>query len=643
MRRHVGEGILGIRFIHRSGSSRSVRRMHFVAQALHFLTDLPMHSRTYCLFIFVFALIGWCRSPASAHEAPRPNIVIVMTDDQGYGDLGWTGNPVLKTPVLDRLAGESLRLSNYHVSPTCSPTRAALMTGKFSNRTGVWHTIAGRSLLSSEHRTMAEVFTEAGYRTSMFGKWHLGDNAPMRAHERGFENVLCHGGGGVGQTPDYWDNAYFDDTYFRNGKPESHTGFCTDVFFEAAIDEIGKAAADERPFLVYLAPNAAHGPMHAPPEFSAPYESQGTKVANFFGMIANIDFNMGRLLEAIDSSGQADNTLVIFTTDNGTASGSKVYNAGMRAAKGSEYDGGHRVPMTLRWPAAGWGGGVDIDTLAAHVDMLPTLMDVALGQEADESVDGQSIAELLNSPESSPSKELAERILVTDSQRILRCQKYRKSATMMGTMRLINGKELYDLSTDPAQKRNIADKNPELVQRLLSAYDGWWESISPASVPLVAIPLTTPDQTGVVLTCHDWVTEKATPWNQASIRDRPDWSRLSGYWNVMVDEPGTYAISLRRYPLEVSVPLDSEMMPGADVPGVQAYRARVGKAIKAKTAKIEIHGVSMEKDVAAKAESVDFEVRLPEGQTTLTATFVDAEGTEYGVYYAVVKRVAAGE
>ena len=280
----------------------------------------------------------------SLHAADKPNVIIVITDDQGYGDLSCHGNPVLKTPNLDALHAESVRLTDYHVSPTCGPTRAALMTGHFSNRTGVWHTINGRSILRENEVTMAQVFQKAGYATAMYGKWHMGDNYPSRPEDKGFAEVYRHGGGGVGQTPDYWDNAYFDGSYHHNGEIVPAKGFCTDVFFAQATEWIQAQAKKEEPFFAYIATNAPHGPMHCPPEWSAPYSDQPQGLANFLGMIANIDHNVGQLRAAVAEAGIADDTIFIFTTDNGTSSGSKIFNAGMRAQKGSEYDGGHRVP-----------------------------------------------------------------------------------------------------------------------------------------------------------------------------------------------------------------------------------------------------------------------------------------------------------
>ena len=212
--------------------------------------------------------------PAIRLRKSAPNVVIVITDDQGYGDLSCHGNPVLKTPSLDALYAESVRLTDYHVSPTCAPTRSSLQSGHWANRTGVWHTIMGRSMLRVGEPTIGEVFSNAGYATGMFGKWHLGDNYPFRPEDRGYTHVLRHGGGGVGQTPDFWDNAYFDDTYFLNGTPTKFKGYCTDVFFENAKQFITEQAEANKPFVAYISTNAPHGPLHAPKESAKKYADQ---------------------------------------------------------------------------------------------------------------------------------------------------------------------------------------------------------------------------------------------------------------------------------------------------------------------------------------------------------------------------------
>ena len=231
-----------------------------------------------------------------------PNLIFIITDDQGYGDIACHGNPELETPHLDQMARESVQLDYHHHDPLCSPSRAALLTGQYAARNGVWHVIHGRHLLNPAAVTMAEIYAASGYRTAMFGKWHLGDNYPFAPQHRGFDNTLCHRGGGVGELPDYWGNNYIDDVYFRNGVPTRCLGYCTDVFFEAALDFI--AANSDAPFFVYLAPNAMHAPHIVPEEYAAPYLERGIapERANFYGMIANFDENLGRLLRAAASA-----------------------------------------------------------------------------------------------------------------------------------------------------------------------------------------------------------------------------------------------------------------------------------------------------------------------------------------------------
>ena len=285
------------------------------------------------LSIFLLSVLLYaCSSQQEkvSNTTDKPNVIIVITDDQGYGDLGHTGNPIIKTPALDKFSAESVNLTNYHVGTTCAPTRAGLLTGRNCNRNGVWHTIMGASILNADEVTLANVLQDNGYRTGMFGKWHLGDNYPFHPHNRGFDETLYHGGGGVGQTPDYWNNDYLDDTYFRNGVPEKKSGYCTDVWFDEAIKFI--EASKEGPFFCYLSLNAPHGPYNVPINYYNLYKDE-TNISElqkrFYGMITNIDDNFDKLVNKLDGLGIAENTILIFTTDNGTA-------AGYRADKGSD-------------------------------------------------------------------------------------------------------------------------------------------------------------------------------------------------------------------------------------------------------------------------------------------------------------------
>lgn len=585
----------------------------------------------------LFALFLLTTTVFGAPGAERPNVVIVITDDQGYGDLSCHGNPVLKTPHIDELHKEAVRLTDYHVSPTCSPTRSAFLTGHWTNRTGVWHTIMGRSMLRENEVTMGQIFKDAGYATGMFGKWHLGDNYPFRPEDRGYTEVMRHGGGGVGQTPDYWDNAYFDGAYWHNSKPEQVQGFCTDVFFDYAKRFIRSSKKQNKPFLAYIATNAPHGPMHAPEEWAAPYaDVKNVGLQHFFGMIANIDDNVGKMRKFLADEGLAENTIFIFTTDNGSSSGWRLFNAGMRAGKGSEYEGGHRVPFFVSWPAGGIGGGVDVDSTTAHVDVVPTLIELCgLNRPRKVRFDGISLGSVLKDPKTAG---LASRILVTDSQRVKDPIKWRKSSVMQGKWRLINGKELYNIGDDPGQKTDIASQNPAVVQRLSQFYEQWWADLEPSFKQNAAIYLGHPKDNPARLTSHDWITTGSTPWNQAHIRKATNGDGNTGFWNVHVHSSGRYTIRLRRWPETADLPINAPLAPGAPVPGTRAFRTTPGVAISPVKAAISIGDVNEEQKIDPSSKEVVFDVVLKKGRTRFTALFTTADGENYGAYYAYVEK-----
>jgi len=577
-------------------------------------------------------------------RAASPNIVFVITDDQGYGDLGYTGNPIIKTPEIDKLAGQSTGLSDYHVGPTCSPTRCSLLTGHWTNRTGVWHTIMGRSMLRENEVTIGQMFKDGGYQTGMFGKWHLGDNYPYRPEDRGFTEVYRHGGGGVGQTPDVWDNAYFDGSYFHNGEIVGAKGFCTDVFFDQANQFIKKCAGEKKPFFAYISLNAPHGPLHCPQNYLDMYKDQSDKIAGFYGMITNIDDNVGKTRELIKSLGIEDNTIFIFTTDNGTATGAKVYNAGMRGGKGSPYDGGHRVPFYIYWPEGGLTQEHDVDELTHMVDIVPTLLELAdVKKPEGVKFDGVSVAELLDPAD----KEIdwPARFVISDSQRVRDPIKWRGSAVMSEQYRLINGKELYDIDADPGQKKNLAKELPDVVKTMRDFYDKWWAELEPTFAQTTEIYLGHPDHPKVTLTAHDWIQEVYPPWHQGSIRSN-QWQKPSkelkhvGHWAVKVVEDGNYRISLRRWPEESGTAINAELPAGDNVPGVtKAFRAVPGNGIGASKATLRIDGKDLEsKPVKGEEGGIAFETELKAGSYKLAPYFTIPDG-ELGAYYTIVERL----
>jgi len=578
-----------------------------------------------------FALLA----PTLLLAADKPNVVIVITDDQGHGDLSCHGNPILKTPNIDKLFAESIRFTDYHVAPTCSPTRCAFLTGHWTNRTGVWHTIMGRSMLREDEVTMGQVFKDAGYATGMFGKWHLGDNYPYRPEDRGYTEVMRHGGGGVGQTPDFWDNAYFDGSYYHNGKPEAVKGFCTDVFFDYAKTFIRAQKKAGKPFLAYIATNAPHGPMHSPEESSKPYMDQSTNLANFYGMIANIDDNVGAMRSFLKEEGLYENTIFIFTTDNGSSSGSRVFNSQMRGGKGSEYDGGHRVPFFMHWPKGDITKAQDLNQITAHVDVLPTLIDLCnIPAPKGVKFDGVSLKSLINGE----AEVWEDRILITDSQRVKDPIKWRKSAVMTNQWRLINGKELYAIKKDPGQKNDIAADHPEVVERLTKFYDAWWAELEPTFANATAIYLGHPQDNPARLTSHDWITTGSTPWNQSHIRGAMTGDKNTGFWNVKIVEAGEYELRLRRWPEESDLVIDASLAAGAAVPGARAFRETPGKAIKPVKASVQIGEIKAVSEVPSGAKEITFTLQLPAGKSRLSALFETENGEKYGAYFVYVKK-----
>ena len=399
----------------------------------------PFHIKKVLAVLFS-GLLAFSAISGQELPAARPNIVFIITDDQGYGDLGFTGNPIIKTPNLDRLAGESVWLTDYHVAPSCSPTRSALLTGRWTNRTGVWHTFFARAMMYEDEVTVADHLQAAGYATGMFGKWHLGDHFPYRPQDRGFDEVFCLKGGAIGVTADYWNNDYFDDHYYHNEEVVKVKGYCTDAFFAAGSRFIRSQVAVGKPFFAYISTNAPHKPWICPPEFSRLYPDQSKPAAAFYGMVTNIDQNVGKLRELLEELGVAENTMFIFTTDNGSV-GPKKFNAGMRGGKISPYEGGHRVPFALHWPKGGFDKHTPVPELTHMTDILPTLLDLCGIAPAKDALDGRSIRPLLDG-KGDASFNWEERVVISDSQRVQKPVKWKDSSVMSGKWRLVKGTEL---------------------------------------------------------------------------------------------------------------------------------------------------------------------------------------------------------
>lgn len=577
------------------------------------------------LVLAVFLSVG-CASTQADTPDSRPNIILIMTDDQGYGDIAAHGNTVIQTPHMDALYAQSVRLTDFHVDPTCSPTRAALMTGRYSMRTGVWHTIQGRSMLDPDEVTLAEVLRDAGYATGLFGKWHLGDAYPCRPEDQGFTTVLTHGGGGLGNLPDYWGNDYFDDHYRSNTDGwQQYPGYCTDVWFDQATAWIEERKDQDAPFFCYLPTNAPHGPFFAPESYIKMYEDMGLEGthAAFYGMITCIDDNLGRLMAYLDEQGLAENTIVIFMTDNGSTAaprrgtGEGAYNAGMRGYKGSSYEGGHRVPFFIRWPTGGIGGSTesarDIDALTAHFDLMPTLLDLC-GVEAEPSVaegyDGQSLAGVLRGDADPPSG----RTIVVQSQRIEEPAQWRNFCVMTERYRLVNQDKLYDINQDPGQIEELDGEHTPYIISLSFFYGQWWDDLT-ANLPDVAYILGDDAANPTLLTTHDLHHDKpghdGAPWHQVHAeRNNP----AAGFFLVDIAQPGRYRFTLHRFPPE-----------HGGAAGASSATVTLGDQAATADADPEANAAVVELDLAT-AEHTRLRARLthPDG-TDRPAFFVEVE------------------
>jgi len=576
----------------------------------------------------------------------KPNVILILTDDQGYGDLSCHGNPWLRTPELDRLHGEGVRLTDFHVDPMCAPTRAGLMTGRYSSRAGVWATLHGRYYLALDETTMADVFAASGYATSLFGKWHLGDTWPYRPYDRGFQETLTFGGGVVGEIPDHWDNDYFNAAYLRNGAPERFENrYCTDVWFDEALAFIERHRAE--PFFCYIPTNAPHNPFNVHDRYSDPYGAMGVpeQRAKFYGMIASIDENVGRLRRRLAECGLAGNTILVFMGDNGTSGGVDVdragflldgYNGGMRGKKCWAFEGGHRNCCLIHWPNGGLVGGRDVGSLSAQIDLLPTLIELCGLKRPDVRFDGRSLAPILLGKR--PGHD-DDRVLFVHNQQLDTPRKHKDFQVMTADWRLAQttqwgpGRlELFAARRDPGQEHDLAAERPDVVARLMSEYEAWWASVAERFGETAAIHIGGAENP-VKITCHAWHGHKGL-FSQRHVREAVV---DNGYWILEVVQPGLYEFRLSRWPDEAAAPIRSGLPPRSGAPFVNDFLP--GETLAIVSARLKIGDFDKTIAVAAKDRAAVFRVRLPAGRARLDTSFTDEQGVERGAYYVYARRL----
>lgn len=511
------------------------------------------------------SLAGWA--------ATQPNVIIILTDDQGYGDFGFTGNPFIRTPNLDAMAGRSATMEQFYVSPVCAPTRASLMTGRYNFRTRAIDTWNGHAMMDPDETTIAEILSDAGYATGLFGKWHLGDNYPMRPQDQGYHEVLMHRGGGIGQPsdPDGAEGKYTDPVLFHNGESKQYNGYCTDIFFDAAMGWIEETSRIGRPFFIYLPTNAPHSPFDDVPEdLYAEYKDMDLRNARFpqdkghkltdrenldnrariYAMITNIDDNVGRLMDKLNQLEITDNTLIIFMVDNGP--NGRRYVGGFNGSKTEVYEGGIRTPALFQWPGT-LEGGHSNDRIAAHIDIAPTILD-ACGIETPHkaAMDGRSLLPLLKGED----VEWKDRPIVIQAHRGTAPVLYHNFAIRTQRWKLLHASgfqnkdfsgnpsfELYDMVRDPFEMENLADSRPEVLKTMMTRYLDWFADVGntrPDNYSAPRIYLNPAAEDPVVLTRQDGEHFNGAPFRPSSM----------GFWKLHVEVPGKYKIRYRFQELE---------------------------------------------------------------------------------------------
>lgn len=501
----------------------------------------PMHNKfvtsiASCVACLICGMASATAQPSQPLD--RPNVILVMTDDQGYGDISSHNNPLIDTPNLDQLATDGARFKNFYVSPLCAPTRASLLTGRYHIRTGTVNVSNNLEIMKSEETTIAELFKSNGYNTALFGKWHNGEHYPNNPNGQGFDEFVGFCAGHIGN--------YFDPVLEHNAGTIKTKGFISDVLTDKAIEWI-EAKRNEN-FFCYIPFNAPHTPYQVPDEYFKKYKARGldVKTATLYGMVENIDDNIGRLLKRVKELGLEKNTIVLFLTDNGPNTRDR-YNAGMKGHKGQVDEGGVRVPLFVRW-----NGQIKpnraVDGLAAHIDLLPTLADLCKIKVPEKTrLDGLSVKKSLLGEVSAPS----DRMIFTHRYWAKKLQPRNGAARSLRYRYVLTpkGESLFDLIEDPGQKKNISKQLPNQLQRHRDAYQKWFaevskewelESLIPCGYrqfPITHLHAVQSTFSGEIKFQgkgyhHDWIVNWVDPQDKIT-------------WDINVVHAGTYRVAIK--------------------------------------------------------------------------------------------------
>jgi arylsulfatase A-like enzyme len=598
-------------------------------------------------------------------HAQKPNVIVILTDDQGYGDFSINGNPLIKTPNIDKLGYSATRFTDFHVAPMCTPTRSQLMTGQDAMRNGAINVSSGRSLMDPSLKTMANVFKDAGYATGLFGKWHLGDNYPHRPEDRGFDEAIWFPSSHLNGVSDYWDNDYFDDFYNHNGRREKFNGYCTDVFTSEAINWMQKKTDNDEPFFTFLPMNAAHWPPFVPDEYRKPAREAlnanpevleklskaklnpyygkdiNEAMVTFLAMGLNIDENIGKLMEYLESDGLLENTIVVFFTDNGSSFGRHYYNAGMKGGKQELFEGGHRVPLFIKGPESIVGRPKVIDELTHVQDLLPTLASSIGVTELPQKMDGVNLLPLMKGEVS----ELDDRMLVVNFTKTPGRVNFpdedipdnwakpfkERGAVLWEKWRYLNDKTLFDVSKDPHEDNDIASEHPEIVAKMNGHLNTWWEDVKDDANTIHLVTIGSPKENPIMLSACDWYNIFVDQQKQVRKGDKK-----SGYWHVEVDQSGTYEFEMRRWPVESGYGLNDAISETQVTDGILP----AGVAFPIASARIIVGDQEQSAKVYPNDKSARFTFELDAGKTSIITFFDDAQGDRIvGAYYLYVKHI----
>lgn len=551
------------------------------------------------LFRWLIATLLFFINELKLTASDKPNVVFILSDNQSFYEMSCHGHADIKTPHIDRLADQSVEFTNFHAPPFCSPSRAVILTGRYAIRSGVFTTIAGRSILHKDEKTLPQFLKQDGYHSAIFGKWHLGFSYPYRPQDRGFEEVFIHGGGGVGQLEDYYGNSLFDTTYIHNGKVSPSKGYCTDVLFDRAIEYVEAKQREKQPFFCFVSTPVTHSPHHGPKELVAQLKAQGVQGnVQLYAQVQNLDANIGRMMKKIDVLGLAEDTILVFASDQGMNDRGAPHGDNR---KGLGYDPAHHVPFMIRLPGA---KPQVVSRLAGMIDFFPTILDLC-GIKRPKNVDGISLKPLLLEKKGYPK----DRTLIIQCPRSRQVSKWKNSAVKTDRWRLVNGEKLYDITVDPRQNTDLAENNPKVLNQLRIAYEAYWANLPDQTTTLSRHILGHPDcLEEIVLNGMDWY-RGASPWNNGAYK-RPS----SGAWAVTFFEKGRYQFECRRFPRHADKPV-----------GASKAEIRIGEH-------------TAMRDLSEEAKKTTFWLTLEAGNYDLEASFAHGK-RGFGALWVYIKKL----